>query len=230
MNRLSTSANLAMQKLEREFTYENTVVLKLSAEFPQLEPAGNPVAENRINGRIRMQTENFYRYASNTLYRQAVQLYHDSLANGFPFHAYDTVLQYNAAYNKHCFLSLYRDQYEYTGGAHGNTIRRSDTWSLKSGRLYPLARFFGSNSSYRFLLTQQIIQQADRNMQENPGIYFDDYRTLIVRYFNERQYYLTPQGCAVYYQQYEIAPYSTGIVVFTVPYDVLGWSPSCLLS
>lgn len=66
-------------------------------------------------------------------------------------------------------------------------------------------------------------------MAENPGVYFDDYRKLIAQYFNEEQYYLTPQGVAIYYQQYEIAPYSTGIVVFTVPYDVLGWKPSCML-
>ncbi|WP_444642233.1 DUF3298 and DUF4163 domain-containing protein [Caproiciproducens sp. R1] len=223
------SAELTAQKVEREFQYENTAVITMTAEFPEIRLRGNRAAESRINGMIRMQTENFYRYVAGTLYRQAVQEYRDSQTNGFPFRPYDAILKYETAYNENCFLSLYRDQYEYTGGAHGNTVRRSDTWSLQNGRRYPLARFFGPHSNYRYRLLQNILKQADRNMAENPGVYFDDYRKLIAQYFNEEQYYLTPQGVAIYYQQYEIAPYSTGIVVFTVPYDVLGWKPSCML-
>nr|WP_319489215.1 DUF3298 and DUF4163 domain-containing protein [uncultured Caproiciproducens sp.] len=227
MSSPNTSANLVKHEVHREFTYENTVVLTLSAEFPEVGLENNRMAENRINSRIRMQIDVFYRYIANTLYSQAIQFYKDTQVNGFPFHAYDAVLNYSLTYNENCFLSFYRDQYEYTGGAHGNTIRSSDTWNLQNGRLYPLARFFRPHTNYQYLLTQQIIKQADQNMQENPGVYFDDYRSLIVKYFNEQNYYLTPPGVAVYYQQYEIAPYSTGIVVFTIPYVVLGWAPSC---
>ena len=75
------------------------------------------------------------------------------------------------------------------------------------------------------MLIDQILRQADENIQQNPGINFEDYHALIVKYFNEEHYYLTPSGVAIYYQQYEIAPYSTGIVVFTISYME---PPSCM--
>lgn len=229
MNEPNYSAELTPQKIEQEFEYENVKVLKLTAEFPEVRLLNNRPAEIRINSMIRTQVENFYNYAAEKLYPQAVGEYRDSQTNGFPFRPYEAFLKYETAYNENCFLSIYRDQYVFTGGAHGNTVRSSDTWSLRSGRRYPLVRFFGPRSNYRNLLLGQILKQADANMAENPGIYFEDYRKLIVQYFNERQYYLTPRGVAIYYQQYEIAPYSTGIVVFTVAYEILGWNPSCIL-
>jgi len=68
--------------------------------------------------------------------------------------------------------------------------------------------------------------QADENMQQQP-IYFEDYRNLIVQHFNPASYYLSNDGLVIYYQQYEIAPYATGIVEFTIPFSVLEWRPHC---
>lgn len=125
------------------------------------------------------------------------------------------------------FLSVYIDKYEFTGGAHGSTVRSSDTWELSSGTNIPLYTFFKRGTDYERLLTEEIIKQAEYNMKQNPGIYFDDYKNLILKNFNQQNFYLTPQGLVIYYQQYDIAPYSTGIVEFTIPYKTIGWYPKC---
>ena len=220
------SAAVEMRERKREFTYGRTAVLTFSSSYPEIVSAPGAAAE-RINRRVRLQEEGFYRYASTVLYRQAVKEYRDSLENGFPFRPYDAVLNYEVTLNGNCYFSLYRDRYEYTGGAHGNTVRSSDTWSLKTGNRLALSDFFMPGENYRMILTEQILLQADENMRQNPGIYFEDYRALIVKFFHPESFYLTPEGLNIYYQQYEIAPYSTGIVVFTVGYETLGWRPSC---
>ncbi|HBB28743.1 MAG TPA: DUF3298/DUF4163 domain-containing protein, partial [Clostridiales bacterium] len=130
-------------------------------------------------------------------------------------------------YNDNCFLSLYTDKYEYTGGAHGNTIRTSNTWELCTGQNIYLYCFFKPYTDYTHMLIQEIIAQAEENLKENPFIYFDDYKNLIIKNFNPHSFYMSPDGITIYYQQYDIAPYSTGIVEFTIPYTKIGWFPSC---
>ena len=226
MKPCNQSAVVAARGLKREFPYGSTVVLTMSASFMEVKLPGSPVAENRINRRIGVQTSCFYRRAALDLCRQAAAGYREAVKNGFPFHAYEAVLDYQTAYNRNCHLSAFRDQYEFTGGAHGNTVRSSDTWNLATGRTVPLSCLFREGAGYESLLLQRILEQADANMQQEP-IYFEDYRALIPKYFDPKSYYLTPDGIAFYFQQYQIAPYSTGIVVFTLPYEVLDCPPSC---
>jgi hypothetical protein len=218
METSSFLADIRMCNIERTFTYSNTPMISFSVCYPKVTLCCNPVVQNSINREIQSQVNQFYRYSSNDLYQLAISDYKDSLENEFPFRHYDTVLQYTITYNQDCYLSLYRDQYTYTGGAHGNTIRTSDTWSLMSGQGIPLASFFPNTPDYRTFLIEEITRQADKRLQETPGIFFENYRDLISESFDEDHYYLTPSGIDIYYQQYEIAPYSTGIVVFTIPY------------
>ncbi|HWP80694.1 MAG TPA: DUF3298 and DUF4163 domain-containing protein [Candidatus Acidoferrum sp.] len=227
MKSRNTSAKIRMSTDKRTYTYESVPVLTLSTTYPNVRLRGAPEVESRINCRIQTEVADFLCNASNVLYRQAVQGYQYARKNGFPFNPYDAVMQYEVTYNQNCHLSVYVDEYLYTGGAHGNTLRSSDTWDLYDGCAMTLSALFEPDFDYRGMLTAQLIRQADRNMQENPGIYFEEYRDLILMNFNEESFYLTPEGLAIYFQQYEIAPYASGIIVFTIPYETLGWRPSC---
>lgn len=227
MKSRNTSAKIKMSNEKRTYTYESVPVLTLSMTYPSVRLKSAPEVESRINCKIQTEVADFLCNASNVLYRQAVIGYQYARKNGFPFNAYDAVMKYEVTYNQNCHLSMYDDEYQYTGGAHGNTLRSSDTWNLFDGCALSMAALFAPDQDYRGMLIPLLIRQADQNIKDNPGIYFEEYRDLIVQNFNEENYYLTPEGFAVYYQQYEIAPYSTGIVVFTVPYETLGWAPSC---
>ncbi len=211
-------ADIQMCKIERIFTYRNTPMISFFVHYPKVTLHCNPAAQKRMNRKIQAQVNQFCRYVSNDLYQLAVSDYKNSLGNDSPFHRYDAILEYTITYSWDCRLSLYRDQYTYTGGAHGSTVRASDTWNLESGLEIPLASFFPNDQNYKAFLIEKITRQADERMQKTPGIFFENYRDLILESFNEDHYYLTPTGIDIYYQQYEIAPYSTGIVVFTIPY------------
>lgn len=221
------SVNITMHEMAKTFSHDNVTMLTLSVLYPQVNLFHNQAAQLRINRRIQAQINEFYRYASQTLYEQAIADYGYAQKNGFPFRQYEAVLNYNITYNQRCHLSMYRDQYAFTGGAHGNTIRASDTYNVRNGQDLPLSSFFQPNVDYRTLLIEQILKQADEQMRQNPYIYFDNYPSLIAENFNEKSYYLSESGLSIYYQQYEIAPYATGIVVFTIPYETLQWRPTC---
>lgn len=219
-------ANISMKKIERTFDYDGIEVLKLTVKYPVISMKYNPKSECIINNQIAMNVSEYIRYA-DYLYQQSVSNYKYAQINDFPFNPYEAYMEYTVTYNENCFLSVYVDKYEFTGGAHGNTVRSSDTWELCSGMKLPLYCFFKPETNYRHLLTEEIIKQAEYNLNQNPNIYFDDYKSLILKNFNQNSFYLTPQGMVIYYQQYDIAPYSTGIVEFLIPYATIGWYPQC---
>ncbi|MEL7622141.1 MAG: DUF3298 and DUF4163 domain-containing protein [Clostridiales bacterium] len=218
MDPLNCCTSIMMYETKQILRYNNIPMLTLSVFYPKVYLCNYPYAQNNINSQIQVQVSDFLRYASINLYKQAVETYKQSQENGFPFLRYEASLQYNITYNQNCYLSLYADQYEFTSGAHGNTVRMSNTWGIMDGRSIPLSDFFPAGQDYRRSLINQITEQAKEKVRQNPGSFFEDYPALIAEYFNEEHFYLKSSGLAIYYQQYEIAPYSTGIVVFTIPY------------
>ena len=46
---------------------------------------------------------------------------------------------------------------------------------------------------------------------------FEDYPYLLRNKFNQNHFFLRPGYIVIYYQQYEIAPYATGIPEFSIP-------------
>ncbi|MFA6860749.1 MAG: DUF3298 and DUF4163 domain-containing protein, partial [Clostridia bacterium] len=186
----------------------------------------NLTTENSVNSVLNKQANDFFEYASKKLYSQALEAYKDSIQNDFPFHTYEAYLNYTLTYNQNCYLSDYYDNYQYTGGAHGNTVRKSNTWNLQTGQLVPLFWFFQS-VNYENMIIDYIIKLADKNIAENPGIYFDNYAELIRETFDRNNFYLSKDGIVIYFNQYEIAPYSSGIIEFVVPYEMLSNEPTC---
>lgn len=220
------SACLQPYQVKRDFLCGDVVVLTLCIESFKVDVSCSRAASSRINSCLIAQAEQFARYAEKELYCQAVKDYHNAQKEGYPFHAYTAQLQHQAAYNCHCHLSMYRDEYIFTGGAHGNTIRRSNTWDLRTGAMCSLAHFMCCKNYRKFVL-EEILCQADAIEQQNPGVYFEDYRKKIVQCFDECNFYLTDEGIAIYYQQYDIAPYAAGIQTFIIPYSCNVKEPSC---
>lgn len=204
-----------MKDFERDFKCNDISMVSFSSSYPQIS-LDRRIVQSRVNARYTSKVRDYCRYAEKTLLCQAVQEYKNAICNDFPFRAFVAVLNYSITFNKDGCLSLFGDRYEYTGGAHGTTQRESDTWNLTKGRLLPLSSFYPNCPNYCDIVVEQILEQADANMKENPNIYFENYRELICKNFNPCNFYLTDKGITVFFQQYEIAPYSTGIVEFTV--------------
>lgn len=205
--------------LKREMSHEGIPVLSVSVSVPRILHPVRSAAAKRINRYYQHTCKVFLRYCETHLFQLAVEEFKGALEGSFPFRKFDAVFTYTAAWNQDCVLSLYTDCYEYTGGAHGNTVRYADTWDLNVGYPLPLSIFFPHGAPYRKRMLAFAAKQADAEVSSGESMYFDDYKKLLVKHFNPHNYYLAPDGLAFYYQLYTIAPYVEGIVSFTVPFD-----------
>lgn len=49
-----------------------------------------------------------------------MRAYLQAVENGYPVMVYEVIAEFTVTYNQNCALSLYTDQYIFTGGAHGS--------------------------------------------------------------------------------------------------------------
>ncbi|MGC4020124.1 MAG: DUF3298 and DUF4163 domain-containing protein [Muricomes sp.] len=159
-------------------------------------------------------------YCRTVLYPQAVETARYIVDKTPPFNTYTFESVYKITYNQNCISSLYFDSYTYMGGAHGGTLRNSDTWNFSDGSRITLDEFYPRSVPFTEHIFKNINQQIGERLKTSPGSYFDNYEELVRSAFRPENYFLKPEGIVIFYQQYDIAPYSTGIPEFVIPFKL----------
>lgn len=204
--------------LEGKLKYKNTIVLTYKIEYPEITISNFKFGKNIFNKYNKEKAMKLENYVIFDLYREAKELYEYNTLHGYPIMVYEIILQYDITYNQDYIISLYYDQYEFTGGAHGNTIKTSQTWDLNIGRKLPLSYFYPNNPYYAIDILKNINNQIKKQMQLGNNYYFNNYCELVLETFSLDNYYITQDSLVIFFQQYDIAPYSSGIPVFHLPY------------
>lgn len=194
--------------IENNLKYENTVILKYHIEYPEITNENNTATRmfNIYNERI---AKDLQKRAESELYIEAIELYKYNKQNNYPIMTYEIYRTYEVTLNINKLISLYADEYIFTGGAHGNTIRTSQTWNMDNARMIRLYELY-RNPYFILNILKQIITQINNEKD----IYFEDACCLVIETFNPQSFYLTPSSVVIYFQQYDIAPYSSGIRTF----------------
>lgn len=201
--------------IENELKYDGQTLLTYRIEYPQLEAQVWQLSIVLINRIYRLKAQEYKRYYEDELFSMAVRQYEEDLQNGYPVRVFEGLILYNIKYNEECIVSLYFDKYEYTGGAHGNTVRFSQTWNVQKFENLRLERLVKCTEDFKAYIVDYVIGE----IKKGPELYFEDYERLAYETFNEDSFYATPGGIVVYYQQYDIAPYASGIREFLIPYS-----------
>ena len=212
-------------QLQDSLYYRGTLLLKYDIQYPQFYLDGQAVL--CLNQRYAAKATAYAQHCRSTLFRQAKEQFEEDQQIGAPVRVFDIVTTFTVTLRENCTLSLYTDRYEYTGGAHGNTLRTSDTWDVPACAHIRLATLCALPTGCRTYVIQQVVRQIEAQIADG-AYYFDDYRNNAALYFNPHSFYLTPEGLTVYYQQYEIAPYSSGIPEFLIPYSTIIRKPECI--
>ena len=214
--------------LQQEMYYKNSSIMKYTIKYPHFISSRYQTLVNKLNSLYRTKALMYERSNIMNLYQMAIVEYEYSAANNYPFRKFEAYVDYSVAYNQDGMLSLYFDQYEYAGGAHGLTIRCSDTWNMMKSKRMELRDFFPSCKNYREFLICEIIRQIKEEQDEEKRLYFEDIERKVRDKFRTNQYYLSEEGLIIYYQQYDIAPYAAGLPQFLIPYGADGavW-PKC---
>lgn len=208
------------RELKGELKYKNTTVLTYKIEYPEMISSNYDYGKNIFNNYNKEKAIKLETYVKNQLYKEAKELYDYNASNGYPIMVYEIILQYNITYNENYIVSLYYDQYEFTGGAHGNTIRTSQNWDLRVAKQFALSYFYPNNPYYIIDILKEINNQIKQQLQAGTNYYFDNYCELVLDTFRLQNYYLTSNSIVIYFQQYDIAPYSSGIPVFYISYKI----------
>ncbi|MGE5484689.1 MAG: DUF3298 and DUF4163 domain-containing protein [Ignavibacteriales bacterium] len=120
---------------------------------------------------------------------------------------------YLVRYNRNGLLSLTMDDYLYSGGAHGGTIRTGYTADVKSGKTYALKDLFTPGTDYVTVISEevgkQIVEQGLATLVPFTAIRPD------------QDFYLSGHSLVIYFQQYELMPYSYGFPEFRIPLSSL---------
>lgn len=216
--------NIIKKSYNGELKYDGEVILKYNIEYPQIVNSRYRVGEAYFNNYNKKIADDALKYVNTELFKEAKDTYKYNKDNGYPVMVFELYMKYDITYNKNGFVSLYIDKYVFSGGAHGNTERTSQTWNLLYGRMLTLEEvFFSKNNikyknkcSYVIDILKKINMEIAKRLEENPGIYFDDYCTLVLDTFDFQNFYIDENCIIIYFNQYDIAPYSTGIPTFCI--------------
>lgn len=217
-NSSGSSVIVETHSTERELKAKDQLLLTYSLKYPQFRTEKFNDFIVKLNLYYSTKNTLFQRFDIKRLYQLAYEDYEASLKNGYPFRPYEVYRDFTVTYNKDCIISMYFDTYEYTGGAHGTTVREADTWNLSTDTKVELSDLFVYPKNFEEYVTKNILQQIEENIKEGNNIYFDDFRQTVVEKFNKRDFYLTEEGIVIFYQLYDIGPYSSGIITFLIPY------------
>ena len=198
--------------------YQDIAVLKYNIEYPAFRSDCSQKAVETINQFYAFLAKSKENYCKLVLYPQAVEAARYIPKNSFPFHYYEFDMSYTITWNAGCITSLYMDQYTYMGGAHGSTVRTSDTWNFTTGRRIQLTDLYSHNIVIREKILVWIENRISEMLKISPATFFDDYTKRLQDTLNLNQFYLVPNGIVIYFQQYDIAPYVAGFPEFQLPY------------
>lgn len=196
--------------------YHNIPVFRYHIAYPSFTSTCNQKAVETINEFYLSYARRKERFCRLNLYPQAVEAARYITDNNPPFNYYEFDVAYQITLNKGCITSLYMEEYTYMGGAHGSTIRTSDTWDFKSGKRISLKELFAGDPKLQEKILKDIQQQIVKRLKTEPQTFFDDYPKLLRDSLNLNSFYLTPNGTVIYFQQYDIAPYAVGFPEFVL--------------
>ncbi len=127
------------------------------------------------------------------------------------------------AYRTGRLVSVSGEYYNYTGGAHPNTMLLSWNFDLDSGTFFE-AELLEEDGRLKEYVTGELVRQAEEEALKNdlpPGDYFwEDYEDILADWCSYAVSF-DGEGMTVGFSPYELACYAAGAQVFRLSYDQL---------
>lgn len=205
------------KSLKDTMYYNGMPVFVYRINYPSFTSCNNSAAVQTVNEYYFNNARHMEEYCRTLLFAQTLKNVQYIQDNHRLFDSYSLIMDYQISYNSGCIVSLFMDTYTYMGGAHGETKRQSDTWDFKTGTKIVLDDIYPLNQASLTKLQRNIEQKISVRLSAMPGSYFDDFPVLLQKSFRPENFYIKSNGIVIYFQQYDIAPYSTGIPEFLLP-------------
>ncbi|GGH31237.1 PdaC/SigV domain-containing protein [Paenibacillus segetis] len=193
--RVMNNINISSETLDK--SNQNATIM---IQYPKISGLPDEVQQT-MNAMFKQKAEDF----------AAASVEQASKRDGSIEQKYDFSQNFIVTFNRENVLSIVIDQSSYTGGAHGSTLREGITFSLKDGKQLGLDDLLKSAPNYKQTLDKKLKELTKKEA-------FDD----VSAGLNENpNFYVREGGIAIFYQQYEIAPYAAGIPTYTFNFNEL---------
>lgn len=202
--------------LKKELSYKGTVILTYKIEYPEITKSEYDYGKIVFNNYNKSKANRIKEYAEGELFEEAKQIYDYNSENGFPVMVFEVDRNFKVTYNKKAIVSLYTNEYIFSGGAHGITMRESQNWDLRLGEQIELWQLYPNNPYFILDILKQINGQIEKQIESGSNDYFDNYCQLVLETFKPESFHLEKNNLVIYFQQYDIAPYSSGIPTFKI--------------
>jgi hypothetical protein len=177
-------------------------------QIPQLDSGLSPEVMSQLNEVFRQSVlQRLQSFESIAYQTRTVDSMPESIRASLTFRAEYEVFRSDAQ-----IISLIQRVYQYTGGAHGMTMQTGHTIDRTSGRQLTLANLFLTGANYAERLNRFVLEEGRARklpMWDFKGI------------GEKTAFYLSDTGVVLFFQQYEIAPYSAGIVQMQIPCELM---------
>ena len=190
---------------------EDYEALEVDITIPVIQGLEDRQVEEEINQTIKEDILN-YKYRLQTESEEYLQ---EAKNEGWEIKKYIASAYYIVHYQKNNILSLSVFYYWYSLGAHGCTVQEVYNLNLANGEEIYLQEILKEKKDYLEIINREI----KRQIQLNPDAYFDD-GAVFKSISKEQLFYLIEDGIVIYFGLYEIAPYSSGIRYFKIPFSL----------
>ena len=135
-----------------------------------------------------------------------------------PFYGpYEYDASFQVTRNDGVLLSIARECYYYTGGAHGGTSYWGETYIVESGARLSASDLFAVPFDVAMgQVYARVLEKMDAEVLD--GLYGDDPEDCLKDDWDSADFYFTDTGVVFFWQEYAIAPYAAGPQIYELPY------------
>lgn len=193
-------------------------LLECSYEYPQILTKKEDSPQAMVNQDIMKEMEQ--RYQSNCEEALVNALYIVDLfskpddligPSWFPLTASVT---YRIPWNQYGVLSIVFLEFRWYGGAHPMTEQFSMTYNVETGKRITAPEVLGETEEE---VKRQIANGFMKQFEEDPSKFFPDAIKDLANLKFEYRYYLMGDNIVFYFNPYELGPYVSGILEFSMP-------------
>lgn len=131
---------------------------------------------------------------------------------------YSVGKEYSIARADDKIISVIMNCYEFTGGAHPNSVRAAYTFDAQTGEKLSLEAVVKDLDEAQNMTTEFLTEKLAEQEQEE-GMLFDDYRNYIQDILTDNTWYLDQEGFHIIINEYIVSPHAAGIQEMTMPYN-----------
>ena len=211
--------SIDMVDYSRDVKDDNGVImLKVTQNCPDITIDGSAAAADNVNDFYLKEKEAF-----DATVEKYTQMAKDDYAGRSEeekanFHAYELGLEYTLKRSDDLCISIVKDSYEYTGGAHPNAFREAAVFDTATGEQLTLDDIFEDVDKTKTFFVDYLTEELkDKKYADT---LFEDYEKDIPDILtDDNTWYLSKEGYVIICNEYIISPHSSGIMEFTIPYD-----------